>query len=98
MISATFKGHPSRHALKSRAEQHYRHLVVWLLLDGNMYRKMTIKHWRLCEVKKPDDVDLIYPTTRARFTNGDSDGLVQEKRISSALAMELRLSCTNPSN
>ena len=25
------------------------------------------------------------------------DGLVQEKRNSSALAMELRLSCTNPS-
>ena len=27
----------------------------------------------------------------------DIDGLVQERRISSALAMELRLSCTNPS-
>ena len=29
--------------------------------------------------------------------NEQTDGLVQEKRISSALAMELRLSCTNPS-
>ena len=28
---------------------------------------------------------------------GDIDGLVQERRNSSALAMELRLSCTNPS-
>ena len=28
---------------------------------------------------------------------GHSDGLVQERRNSSALAMELRLSCTNPS-
>ena len=27
----------------------------------------------------------------------DIDGLVQERRNSSALAMELRLSCTNPS-
>ena len=27
-----------------------------------------------------------------------NDGLVQERRISSALAMELRLYCTNPSN
>ena len=27
----------------------------------------------------------------------DVDGLVQERRNSSALAMELRLSCTNPS-
>ena len=27
----------------------------------------------------------------------DIDGLVQERHISSALAMELRLSCTNPS-
>ena len=26
------------------------------------------------------------------------DGLVQEKRNSSALAMELRITCTNPSN
>ena len=26
-----------------------------------------------------------------------NDGLVQERRNSSALAMELRLSCTNPS-
>ena len=26
------------------------------------------------------------------------DGLMQERRNSSALAMELRLSCTNPSN
>ena len=29
--------------------------------------------------------------------NADIDGLVQERRNSSALAMELRLSCTNSS-
>ena len=35
------------------------------------------------------------------WTNGDEDqfdGLVQERRNYSALAMELHLSCTNPSN
>ena len=32
-----------------------------------------------------------------RITLNDIDGLVQERRNSSALAMELRLSCTNPS-
>ena len=31
------------------------------------------------------------------FDNSDIDGLVQERRNSSALAMELRLSYTNPS-
>ena len=29
-------------------------------------------------------------------SKGDINGLVQERRNSSALAMELRLSCTNP--
>ena len=33
-----------------------------------------------------------------RYEDHDIDGLVQERHNSSALAMELRLSCTNPSN
>ena len=33
----------------------------------------------------------------AFFEMDNIDGLVQERRNSSALAMELRLSCTNPS-
>ena len=32
------------------------------------------------------------------FCDENIDGLVQERRKSSALAMELRLSCTKPSN
>ena len=32
-----------------------------------------------------------------QFNDAYIDGLVQERRNSSALAMELRLSCTNPS-
>ena len=37
--------------------------------------------------------DIVSPLS----TTGDIDGLVQERRNSSANALELRLSCTNPS-
>ena len=51
----------------------------------------TIQHYRY------DDVNL----TLSQKPMGSSplylDGLVQERRNSSALAMELRLSCINPS-
>ena len=38
------------------------------------------------------------PLPELVLTNYQYDGLVQERRNSSVLAMELRLSCTNPSN
>ena len=37
-----------------------------------------------------------FPTLHRSTKTDDIDGLVQERRNSSALAMELRLSCTNP--
>ena len=43
---------------------------------------------------EPNIYDLVINLT---ISNANIDGLVQERRNSSALAMELRLSCINPS-
>ena len=53
--------------------------------------KVQIRHY-LC-----DSLFAALLSINTRLQQYHSDGLVQERRNSSALAMELRLSCTNPS-
>ena len=43
-----------------------------------------------------ENTSLVYLSCHASDTYLNIDGLVQERRNSSALAVELRLSCTNP--
>ena len=44
------------------------------------------------------EIKCMVPVAVPKTWNHELDELVQERRNSSALAMELRLSCTNPSN
>ena len=62
---------------------------VWWLLIGYW---RAIQTWWFWAKLTPE-----YPEICTVFTIDQADGLVQERRNSSALAVELRLSCTNPS-
>ena len=76
-------------------------------ITGPLWGEST-SHWWIPLTKGPEmwnfDCLFIYSLNKLFNANGivgdfgyhDIDGLVQERRNSSALAMELRLSCTNP--
>ena len=67
--------------------------------NGNCTGAIYAKGTSLCWVLFPKYVVLPwhdFKNVSYDFINGHIDGLVQERRNASALAMELRLPCTNP--
>ena len=82
---------------------------IWLAIDFNVYKKKTtFNDHQMMPGLMPDDIIMMsqsshwgvtwmpgrsYDTTYVSWL----DGLAQGRRNSIALAMELRLSCTNPS-
>ena len=65
-----------------------------------MYTRYVNISWRKSSEPLPDPMLMFCSIHMRNLTEMalDVDGSVQERRNSSALAMELRLSCTNPSN
>ena len=73
--------------------------MIWSGEIITFYRMQSSIHAQIVFLQEASDIIILFINhSKETVLWNESDGIVQERHNSSALAMELRLSCTNPSN